>query len=135
MNTLDDRLSRTFRAIDVAADFDKRLLARVHALSRDSRENQAQRADAARRWARGSYEQARKELRLWRWVAFRTLTLDSVAGATLIIVLLLALLRVAPGLGVYGLSLVVSALAVGVAAFCVIQVLLPSARTVARFRR
>ena len=117
MNTLDDRLSRAFRAVDVPADFETRLLARVHALSKDGRQSQEERADSARRRAQESLERGGQELRLWQRAAFRMLTLDSVAGATLIIVLLLALPRLAPKLGILGPTLVVAALAVAISLF------------------
>jgi hypothetical protein len=117
MNTLDDRLSRALRAVDVPADFETRLLARVHALDEDGRQSEEERANSARRRAQESFARGGQELRLWQRAAFRMLTLDSVAGATLIIVLLLALPRLAPKLGMLGPILVVAALGVVISLF------------------
>ena len=117
MNTLDDRLSRAFRTVDVPADFETRLLARVHALSRDGSQSQEERASSARRRAQESYEKGGQELRRWQRAAFRMLTLDSVAGLTLIIVVLLALPRLAPQLGMLGTILVIAALGVALSLF------------------
>ncbi len=114
MTTLDDRLSRALRPVDVPADFETRLLARVHALSRESQE---ERANSTRRWAQASFERAGRELQRSHRAAFRMLTLDSAALATLIIVLLLALPRLAPQLGPSGPTLVFAALTVVVALF------------------
>jgi hypothetical protein len=114
MNSLDDRLSRAFRAVDVPADFETRLMARVRALSKDS---QKERANSARQWAQASFETTGRELQILQRAAFRMLTLDSVAVATLIIVLVLALPRVAPKLGVFGPTLVVAAIAVAISLF------------------
>jgi hypothetical protein len=126
MNTLDDRLSRAFRAVDVPADFETRLLARVHALSKDGMQSQEERANSARRRAQESLERGGRELRLWHRAAFRMLTLDSVAGLTLIIVLLLALPRLAPQLGILGPTLVVAALGVVISLFYSLSPSFPS---------
>jgi hypothetical protein len=126
MNTLDDRLSRAFRAVDVPADFETRLLARVHALGRDGSQSQEERAMSARRRAQESYERGGQELRRWQRAAFRMLTLDSVAGLTLIIVLLLALPRLAPQIGILGPTLLVAVLAVAVALYFSLSPSIPS---------
>lgn len=114
MKTLDERLSQALRAIDVPADFETRLMARVHA---EQTARTEERVAAARTWAQQNYDAAGRELRLWRRAALRMLTLDALGAVTLLIVLMIALPRVAPRVAAFGASYAPLLIALGVALF------------------
>ena len=114
MSTLDDRLSRTFRSIDVAPDFEVRLMARVQAEKADGA---MERAAVARKREQEAYDIAGRNVERWRRAALRMVSLDAVGGTTLLIVLIAALPRLLPRFATYGASYLLMAVAIGVAAF------------------
>lgn len=114
MSSLDDRLSRAFRSIDVASDFEVRLMARVHAEKADGA---AERAAVARKRELEAYDIAGRSVDRWRRAALRMLSLDAVGGTTLLIVLIAVLPRVLPRFATYGAGYLLMAAAIGVAAF------------------
>jgi hypothetical protein len=93
MSTLDERLSRALRTADVPADFETRLMARIHTVQSMST---SERATTARTLAQQTYDAAGRELRLWRRAALRMLTLDALGAAALVTMLAIVLPRVAP---------------------------------------
>jgi hypothetical protein len=118
MNTIDDRLSRLFRAIDVPPDFEARVMARVHAESVD---NVEERARSARKLAQQTHDTAGRDLRQWYRAALKILTLDALGGATLLVVLIVGLPRLAPLIAAFGPSNAVALLALLVAGSLVVE--------------
>ncbi|MGH8264768.1 MAG: hypothetical protein ACRET4_14920, partial [Steroidobacteraceae bacterium] len=116
MSTLDERLSRLFGYADAPPDFEVRLMARVRAAETDPT-----RRRAARDREEATYAAARHGLQRWRRTALRMFSLDAVAGATLLIVLLGSLPRLLPGFGVLAPGLVITAVALAVAGYCAVQ--------------
>ena len=106
MNTIDDRLSRMFGAIDVPSDFETLVMARVHAADMQM----AERPNSAQTSAQQSHDTAARNLRKWYGAALRMLTLDGLGAATLLVVLMAELPRVSPRLAgngpIYALSLI-----------------------------
>jgi len=107
MNTIDDRLSRMFGAIDTPSDFETLVMARVHAADMQS---MAERANSAQTSAQQSHDTAARNLRQWYRAALRMLTLDGLGAATLLVVLMAEVPRVSPRLAsngsMYALSLI-----------------------------
>jgi len=99
MNTIDDRLSRMFGAIDVPSDFETLVMARVHAANMQS---MAERANSAQTSAQQTYDTAARNLQQWYRAALRMLTLDGLGAATLLCVLMAELPRVSPRFAGYG---------------------------------
>jgi hypothetical protein len=126
MSTLEDRLARTFRSIDVASDFEVRLMARVHA---EKARRAVESLAAARKREQEAYDLAGRSVDRWRRAALRMLSLDAVAGSTLLIALIAALPRLVPRFAAYGASYLLTALAMGVAVFFAFSLL-----TVSPFR-
>jgi hypothetical protein len=118
MSTLDERLSRLFALADVPPDFEVRLMARVRAEETDPAYLRA-----AREREEAIYAAARQGLERWRRTALRMFSLDAVAGATLLIVLLGSLPRILPKLGAHGPGLIIAVVALVVAAYAVLPVL------------
>ena len=116
MSTLDERLSRLFRQTDAPPDFEVRLMARVRAAETDPAYQQAAREREA-----ATYAAARHGLQRLRRRALRMLSLVALAAATLIIVLLAWLPRLLPKSGALGPGLVITAIALAVAGYFVIQ--------------
>jgi len=125
MNMLDERLSRALRAIDLPADFETRLMARVHAMPAPLA---PERATAARAWAQQAYDAGGRELRRWRRAAFRMLTLDALGAATLLILLVIAVPRVAPRISAAGATYASLVIALGTVAVGVTLLLSPLPR-------
>ena len=119
MSSLEDRLSRAFRSIDIASDFEVRLMARVQAEKADGA---AERAAVARKRELEAYDIAGRSVDRWRRAALRMLSLDAVGGTTLLIVLIATLPRLLPRFATYGAGYLLMAAAIGVAALS----LLPS---------
>jgi hypothetical protein len=120
MSSLDDRLSRAFRSIDVASDFEVRLMARVHAEKADG---PVEHAAVARKRELEAYDTAGRNVERWRRAALRMLSLDALGGITLLIVLIAALPRLLPHFATHGASYLLTAVAIGVAAFCAFSLL------------
>lgn len=110
MSTLDERLSRLFVQPDLPQDFEVRLMARVRAAEVDPAYRRA-----AREQEEATYAAACQGLKRWRRTAFRMFSLDTLAAATLLIVLLGSLSRLLPKFGAYGPALVIAVIAISVA--------------------
>jgi hypothetical protein len=118
MSTLDERLSRLFTPADAPPDFEVRLMARVRA-----EESGPVHLRTAREREEATYAAARQGLTRWRRTALRMFSLDALAGATLLIVLLGSLPRIAPKLGALGPGLVLVAIALVVAAYVAVPLI------------
>ncbi len=116
MSTLDQRLSRLFAETDAPPDFEVRLMARVRA-------EQADPADggAAREREVATYAAARQRLKRWRRTAMRLFSLDALAAATLLIVLLGSLSRLLPKFGAFAPGILIAGLALAVAGYFALQ--------------
>ena len=120
MSSLDDRLSRAFRSIDVAPDFDARLLARL----RDAKADGAvERAAAARQRELDAREIAGRNLRHWRRTAIRMLSLDALGAGTLLVVLLTVLPRALARVTTYGAGSLLTALIALIAVLFAVRLL------------
>lgn len=120
MTALDERLAKLFGSIDVAPDFDVRLMARVRATEVDR--------DAERRRAQADYAIAGSSLKRWRRAALRIFSLDAIAAITLLIVLIAALPRIAPKLDALSAGYVAAAIAALFAIASAIRLLYPRVR-------
>ena len=118
MSTLDERLSRLFAPADAPPDFEVRLMARVRA-----EETDPSYLRAAREREELTYAAARQGLEGWRRSALRMFSLDAVAGATLLIVLLGSLPRVMSKFGANAPGLVIAAVAVAIAGYLAVPLL------------
>ena len=118
MSTLDERLSRLFARADAPPDFDVRLMARVRAEEADPAYQRM-----AREREEATYAVARQSLTRWRRTALRMFSLDALAAATLLIVLLGSLPRMMPKFGAYGPGVVIAAMAIAVAGYLAIQLI------------
>jgi hypothetical protein len=84
---LDEHLQALFSGLDTRADFDTRLIARLHA---ESQADASERAVAARQQERARHWRAVSELRSWRRWMLRVLTLDTLGIALLLVVAVVA---------------------------------------------
>ena len=78
---LDERLQALYRGLDVAPDFDSRLMARLHA---ESQTDAVERAILARQQERERHGKALSDLRTWRRSILRLLALDTLGIASLL---------------------------------------------------
>jgi len=80
---LDKHLQALFGGLDTRADFDARLMARLHAESRQDATERARRAQQER----ARYRRAVMELHSWRRSVLRLLTLDTLGIVLLLVVM------------------------------------------------
>jgi hypothetical protein len=80
---LDERLQVLFRGLDVAPEFDARLIARLQA---ESQTDAVERAMRARQQERERYGRVLSDVQIWRRSMLRLLTLDTLGVGLLLVV-------------------------------------------------